>query len=203
VVANTAIQAGDSFYLRTSPGGAQTKVTVTAKDTISTLSQKITLALAGAGTATVAPSLGGSELEIKPQSADSYIELDSRPDTLDPTTKAPAGDVLAALGLKAGVIRQVKTVDNGLTDPAQLREYGLQLPAGLDISTASEAQAAVSALMAAMGKVQQAYQDLATPPTLASEAAAKAGSAAGAVPAYLTSELANYQAGLQRLMGGS
>jgi hypothetical protein len=203
IVANTAIQAGDSFYLRTSPGGAQTKVTVTAKDTVTTLSQKITLAMAGAGTATVAPSLGGSELEIKPQSADSYIELDSRPDTVDPTTKAPADDVLAALGLKAGVIRQVKTIDNGLTDPAQLREYGLQLPASLDISSASGAQAAVNALMAAMGKVQQAYQDLATPPTLASEAAAKAGSASGAVPAYLTSELANYQAGLQRLMGGS
>jgi hypothetical protein len=53
-----------------------------------------------------------------------------------------------------------------------------------------------------MGVVQQAYQSLVSPPTLASEEAAKAQSS-GTAPAYLTAELANYQAGLKRLTGGS
>ena len=35
------------------------------------------------------------------------------------------------------------------------------------------------------------------------EAAAKAQSSGGTVPTYLTNELANYQAGLNRLMSGS
>ena len=55
-----------------------------------------------------------------------------------------------------------------------------------------------------MGVVRRAYQDLVTaasPPNPA--AAAAANGKTGTVPQYLTNELANLTAGLQRLTGGN
>jgi hypothetical protein len=203
IVANTSIKAGDSFYIRTSPGGGQTAITVTAKDTLATLASKINAVLGYAGTATVTSGIGsGSTLQIASSGADSYIELDAHPAYVDPLAPGSGGDVLAGLGLSAGIIRTIKTVQNGLTDPNQKRNYALKLPGTLSITTADGAKAAQSALMAAMASIKNAYQDLVDPPTLASEAAAKAQGQAGSVPAYLTAQIANYQAGLNRLLGG-
>ena len=53
-----------------------------------------------------------------------------------------------------------------------------------------------------MSAVMSAYQDLANPPTMASESLAAEKSSGGAAPTYLTNEIANYQAGLNRLLGG-
>ena len=200
IVANTSIKAGDSFYVRTAPGGAQTQITITAKDTVASLVDKINNAVGYAAKATVVPSGSGSKLQIASASTSAYLELDARSATQDPASSG--SDVLAALGLQAGIVRTVKTVQNGLTDPSQARSYGLNLPSMLAIDSPAKAQAAATALSAAMWTVQRAYQDLANPPTLASEAAAKANSSSGAVPAYLTAEIANYQAGLDRLLGG-
>jgi hypothetical protein len=202
IVANTSIKAGQSFYVRTSPNGVQIPITITATDTLATLATKIGNAVSYQGTVQVLPSGSGSKLMITAASGDSYIELDSRSAIQDPTQTTSNTDVLAALGLSSGIIRAVKTVQNGLTDPTQLRDYGLSLPSALSIGTAAQAQAAASALSSAMYQVQQAYQDLVNPPTLASEAAAQSQSSSGSVPAYLTNEIANYQAGLDRLTGG-
>ena len=122
---------------------------------------------------------------------------------MDPgaSSQALSNNVLSQLGLSSGVIRQVQTI-NGLTNVNQLREYGLNLPTNLDISTQTSAQTAANALQAAMSFVQQAYQDLATPPTMASEAAAAAKTTSGSVPTYLTNEISNLQAGLSRLQAG-
>ncbi len=201
IVANTAIQAGQSFYVRTSPGGPQNQITVTATDTLDTLTNKLNLALGGAGSASVLALGANSQLQIQPNSG-AFIELDSQPaSSIAPGASASRVDVLAALGLSSGVIRQVQQV-NGLTDVNQLREYGLSLPTNLDLSSASSAQHAANVLQAAMSAVQQAYQDLANPPTMASEAAANAQSSGGTVPTYLTNEISNLQAGLDRLTGG-
>ena len=144
------------------------------------------------------PVGSNSELEITPNQ-DGYIELDSQqasnntPVTLQNNNGGV--DVLGALGLSSGVVRTVNTV-NGLTDVKQLREYGLDLPTNLDLSTTTNAQHASNALQAAMYAVQKAYQDLVTPPTMASEQAAAQKSSGGTVPTYLTNEIANYSAGL-------
>jgi hypothetical protein len=53
-----------------------------------------------------------------------------------------------------------------------------------------------------MSAVQQAYQALASPPTMASEALAASQSSSGSVPTYLTNEISNLQAGLSRLTAG-
>jgi hypothetical protein len=208
IVANTPIKAGDSFYVRTAPGGGQTAITVSATDTLTTLAAKINSALGSSGTAKVLALGKNSELQITPASADAYIELDSQQavsnsalPNFSTSGAAPNTSVLSSLGLQPGVVRTVK-VTNGLTDITQKRDYGLQLPTSLDISTVAGAKAAASALQSAMFTVQRAYQDLVNPPTLASEAAAKAQSSGGSVPTYLTNEIANYQAGLNRLLGG-
>jgi hypothetical protein len=79
----------------------------------------------------------------------------------------------------------------------------MNLPTNLDLSTAANAQHAANALQAAMSAVMSAYQDLATPPTMASESLAAEQNAGGTAPAYLTNEISNLQAGLARLTGGS
>jgi hypothetical protein len=202
IVANTSIKAGDSFYIRTSASGAQTPVTITATDTITTLANKINNALGYQGTATVETSSSGDRISIVAASTSSYIELNSQSSVSNPVQSGDGTDVLAALGLQDGILRKVKTVQNGLTDPTQARDYALNLPSGLSIGSAAQAQAASTSLQSAMATIQQAYQDLVNPPTLASEAASKAQGSSGAVPAYLTAEISNYQAGLARLTGG-
>ncbi|MGZ3313420.1 MAG: hypothetical protein ACXU8Q_04585, partial [Caulobacteraceae bacterium] len=205
ITAATSIQAGQSFWARTSPGGPQTQVKITATDTLKTLTDKLNIALAGQGQAQVLNLGSNSQLEITPNSPSSFIELDSQQASDDnpaATASSLKTDVLAALGLPSGVIRQVHEINN-LTDVTQLREYGLDLPTNLDLSTAASAQHAANALQAAMSAVMSAYQDLASPPTMASEALAAAQNTGGAVPAYLSSEIANLQAGLSRLTGGS
>lgn len=204
ITASTGIQPGQSFWVRTTPGGAQTQVTISATDTLTTLASKLNTALAGQGTATVQSIGANSELEIQPASANSFIQLDAQAASTSGASVSASSDatnVLSALGLKPGVIRTVRQVNN-LTDVTQLREYGLNLPTNLDISTTANAQHAANALQAAMSAVQQAYQDLATPPTMASEAAAAAQNQTGSVPTAITNEIANLQAGLARLTGG-
>jgi hypothetical protein len=205
ITASTSIQAGQSFWVRTSPDGPQNKVTITATDTLQTLTNKLNIALGGQGQAQVLNLGASSQLEITPNDPSSFIELDSQQASdLNPgaTASSLKTDVLAALGLSSGVIRQVHEINN-LTDVNQLREYGLDLPTNLDLATAASAQHAANALQAAMSAVMSAYQDLASPPTMASEALAAQQNTGGAVPAYLTSEIANMQAGLARLTGGA
>jgi hypothetical protein len=203
ITAATPITAGSSFYVRTSPGGPQAQVTISATDTLTTLANKLNLVLNGQGTASVVAVGANSQLAIKPISG-GYIELDSQKaanHTAFTDLNSDSADVLGALGLPSGVIRQVNTI-NGLTDVNQLREYGLNLPTNLNLSTAASAQHASNAIQAAMFAVQKAYQDLVSPPTRASEQAAAQQSSGGSVPAYLTAEIANYSAGLQRLTAG-
>jgi hypothetical protein len=205
LTAATSVQAGSSFYIRTAPGGAQSKITITATDTLATLATKINTALGPAGKATVQPLGANSELQITPTDSSNFIELDSQPEAQNTPysqlSSLQGTDVLSALGLSAGVIRTVATI-NGLTDVRQLREYGMNLPSNLNLSTAASAQHASNAIQAAMSAVQSAYRDLVTPPTIASEQAAAAQTSGGTVPAYLTNEIANYQAGLNKLTQG-
>ena len=205
ITSATSIKAGQSFWVRTSPGGQQQQVTITAADTLQTLAAKLNIALGGQGTAAVEALGANSELSIVPSSASAFIELDSQAaSNTNPGASATSlnTDVLSALGLQAGVIRTVRQVNN-VTDPTQLREYGLDLPTNLDISNPTSAQHAANVLQAAMSAVQSAYQDLASPPTIASEtAAAQQSSGDSTVPTYLTNEISNLQAGLSRLTAG-
>ena len=201
IVAATPIKAGSSFYIRTTPGGAQSKITITAKDTLDTLVTKMNFALGGQGSAKAVKVGPTSQISITPNDG-GFIELDSQlaaSDTPFRLQGAVGVDILAALGLSSGVVRKVNTI-NGLTDVKQTRQYGLALPSNLSLTTTDNAQHASNAIQAAMYAVKKAYQELVTPPTMASEQAAKAASDPGSVPKYLSNQIANYSAGLQRLL---
>jgi hypothetical protein len=112
-------------------------------------------------------------------------------------------DALEILGLPEGVVRATKVVD-GKTVPADGKSmlYGLGLPSDLNLSSKEQIGHALSEITAAMGVVRTAYKDLvaAATPTSAQPAAA---ALTGHVPAYLSNQIANYQAALARLTGGS
>ncbi len=158
-------------------------------------------ALGGQGSAKAVKVGPTSQISITPNDG-GFIELDSQlaaSDTPFTLQGAIGVDVLAALGLSSGVVRKVNTI-NGLTDVKQMRQYGLNLPSNLSLSSTDNAQQAANAIQSAMYAVKKAYQELVTPPTMASEQAAKTSSDPGSVPTYLTNQIANYSAGLQRLM---
>jgi len=74
-----------------------------------------------------------------------------------------------------------------------LRTFGLDLPRNLTLNDATAVKASGERLQAAMKAVRDAYRALAPATTLPG--------AGGPVPAYLTAQLANYQAALARLGG--
>jgi hypothetical protein len=81
--------------------------------------------------------------------------------------------------------------------------FALELPDRLSISDRSTAQAAYEALSAAQAKIQRAWRDLTMDPALKNMLKGPAnGKRGGAVPSYLTAQIANYQSGLDRLMSG-
>jgi hypothetical protein len=76
--------------------------------------------------------------------------------------------------------------------------YALSLPSTLNLTTASGVAAAKSSLANAISTVKQIYTDMTTAPSTT----ASHGST-GAAPAYLTTEIANYQAALERLQSAA
>jgi len=139
---------------------------------------------------------GQSSLSIAPSYAGATVTLGAGPD---------GKNALTTLGLMEGVLSQTVT-NKGVTTAADGGStiYGLGLSSTLNIDSAAQISHALASISSAMGVVRTAYQDLvtaATPKSAASTAAA-AGKT-GTVPAYLTSQIANLQAGLARLTGTS
>ncbi len=182
VTAQTSARAGDQIMVKTREGGAAVAVTLAADDTFDTLAQKVNRAMGFQGTATVASTATSRQLKIAPLNDRSSIEV----------LAGPAGkDMLNALGLQAGVVA---------TPPADAKKiFGLNLDLNLSIATQDDANATNQALQDAITQVRAAYSALkaaSQPPPPANA------SASGPVPAYLTNEIANYQAALNRLTGG-
>ena len=72
------------------------------------------------------------------------------------------------------------------------------------ISSLEDAEKAYESLSDAMSKLQRAYRDITMDPALkALLEGPQAGKRGGTVPAHVSAQLANYQAGLSRLAGGS
>ena len=111
-------------------------------------------------------------------------------------------DALASLGLNAGVVQTSSSLNakngtlNATTGIAK-NTYGLNIDGNFDLTTPAGIKAAQTALKSAVAKVQTAYNDLVNAGKPKAAATPK-----GPVPTYLTNEIANYQAGLNRLTGG-
>lgn len=189
----TSLRVGDRFSVVPPSGGRAVTVTIDARDTLQTLARKIELASGARLKVTVASESATSEKA--PQGLNSVLAGVQR---LSITARdgregavlvsgEPGRDALAGLGLSAGFIGPNGTAGKGP------RTFGLNLPGTLNLSSADARTAAGERLQGAMKAIRDAYRALAPAPTNSATS--------GAVPTYLTAQIANYQAALARLGG--
>ena len=185
----TALRPGDRFYVSPADGSRARAVTIDARDTLQTLARKIEQASFGQLTVTVvtdplkpgetALSSGNrlQRLSITPRSGREGAVLSSG---------EPGRDALAGLGLSPGIVAPRAGKDD-------LKIFALNLPPTLSLSGTDAIKSTSELLTAAMKAVRDAYRALSPE--------AKKPVITGAAPAYLTAQLANYQAALARLGG--
>ncbi|RZJ45563.1 MAG: transcriptional regulator [Brevundimonas sp.] len=189
----TSLRVGDRFYVSPADGGRAKAVTIEARDTLQTLARKIeqasnmrlkvTVSLESAkdaqpGDLAGALRTGFQRLSIVARDGVKGAVL---------TSGETGRDALAGLGLSQGYIG--KTIGDDIT-----KTFGLGLPTNLTLNDAAAVKAAGEKLQAAMKSIRDAYR------ALSPESNAPA--VKGQAPAYLTAQLANYQAALSRLGGG-
>jgi len=196
IVSATAARAGDTFQIRTRERGALTTITIEASDTLETLADKIKRASGFRAKVEIGSSGDSRVLKISPASNTSTIEI---------VAGKGGTDVLTALGLGGGVVRATKT-DDGKTVSADGNGpvYGLQLPPELDLTSETGRKNANVVITRALSQIRTAYREISDAALgVKSDTGTTSGKTGGTVPAYLTNQLANYQAALDRLTGGS
>lgn len=187
----TSLRAGDRFFVSPAAGGRRVAVTVEVRDTLQTLARKIEQAsnmkLKVTLTTTQADAVTGTTGQTAMAAAMQSLSIAPRDgETGAVLTSGESGrDALAGLGLPSGYIGA-----SGVGDA--VRTFGLNLPRTLTLQDKASVKAAGEALQSAMTAVRSAYRELAPKPKA---------SAGGPAPAYLTDQLANYQAALARLSG--
>ncbi|MBO9708735.1 MAG: hypothetical protein J7521_11025 [Caulobacter sp.] len=195
IVSATSARAGDTFMVRTRERGTLTKITIEADDTLDTLADKIRRATGYAAKVEFSSDGNTRKLKISPSQTTSTVEI---------LPGKGGTDVLGALGLSAGVVRNTK-VDHGRTVSADGKGpvYGLALPTDLDLTTDLGRKAAVSAMTKAIAAVRNAYREMADIANgVKVDDSKNSGKTGGTAPKYLTDQIANYQAALDRLTGG-
>ncbi len=193
LTANSAVQAGDSFYVQ-SGGGVAQKVSIAADDTYSSLAQKIEAASGYNATVTTLTLNNAQQIEIKPANASANIRIEA----------GPAGqDALAPLGLKEGLVSTTATgaaptTLNGAPVTSEVQShYSITVPDSLSLANAADVATAQKTLATAIADVQSIYSDLTTAKSTTK------GATGGTVPAYLTAQIANYKLALSRLTGSA
>lgn len=193
IVSATSIRAGDSFQIIASSGGVPKTITIAANDTLETLATKVRRATSFRAKVEVVSEGDVRKLKITPLNDSSTIEI---------LPGKGGDDALEALGLNPGIARRTVMQDGkSVSADGKGPVYGLKLTQDLDLSTEAGRTHALKVLNDALAVIRDAYRDLETlakPKPLVTPGAG----ASGPVPAYLTSQIANYQAALSRLTGG-
>lgn len=191
ITSATSARAGDSFQIRTREGGALATVTLAANDTLETLMAKVKRAAGFRAKVEIVSEQGFRRLKITPANDNAQVEI---------LPGKNGKDMLESLGLAEGVVRKTVVNDAGRTVSANGggNVYGLNLTSDINLSSEDAIRNAQLVLSKAMSNIRTAYKDL---ETAAKPASLTNPSASGPVPAYLSDQLANYQAALQRLGG--
>lgn len=188
----TSARVGDRFYISPPDGGRPVSVTIEAKDTLASLARKIEIASAGKLKASVVSEGGavtGRDGETTTTTGGfQRLSISARNGNAGAVLTAgeTGRDALAGLGLSPGYVGASVGED-------VVKTFGLDLPTNLSLLDAASIKTAGERLQAAMKAVRDAYRAL--------NPASSAPTASGPVPAYLTAQLANYQAALARLGG--
>ncbi|MFC5345468.1 transcriptional regulator [Brevundimonas staleyi] len=188
----TSLRVGDRFYISPANGGRAQAVTIEAKDTLATLARKISVASGGKLKATVASEGGavtGKDGETTTTTGGlqrlSITAKDGKTGAII-TSGETGRDALLGLGLSAGYVGMASA-------DTSVKTFGLGLPSNLTLNSAAAITEAGEKIQGALKAIRDAYRGL-----LPED---KTASASGPVPAYLTNQLANYQAALARLTG--
>ena len=191
IVSATSARPGDQFQIRTREGGPLSTVTLSASDTLETLAAKVSRAAGFRAKVEVVVDGEFRRLKITPANESATVEI---------LPGKGGKDLLDSLGLAEGVVRLTK-VENGRTVSASGggNVYGLTLSNDLRLNTDDAIRNSQLVLSRALTAIRTAYKDL--------EAASKPASLTaaanlGPAPAYLTNQISNYQAALDRLTGG-
>ena len=198
ITSGTSVRTGDQFYLVDPKTGVRKTITIEANDTLDSLAKKITRASGYKLTADVSKVTGKQidRLDIKPSNKSSQMEIVS----------GPAGkDALAGLGLANGMITNdaTKTIDASSSNYLSVQKtMGLQFDTSLNLNSDANIAKALDSLQKTLKNVQKAYTYLRYGDPQDSETTKK-GKTGGVVPQYMTDQLANYQAALNRLTGGA
>ncbi|MDI1281979.1 transcriptional regulator [Brevundimonas sp.] len=187
----TSLRAGDRFYVSPANGGRSVAVTIEARDTLQTLARKIEQASRNTLKVTVAsegaPASSTGDMQTALRTGVQRLSIMARDGKAGAVlTAGESGrNALAGLGLSQGFIG----ISSGT---GAVRTFGLDLPRTLSLAP-DAAKETGERLQAAMKAVRDAYRALApasTKPKIT-----------GTAPAYLTAQIANYQAALSRLGG--
>lgn len=188
----TSLRVGDRFYVQSATSGRASAITIEARDTLATLARKISVASGGQlrvsvvseGAAvtgkdgeTTTTTGGAQKLSIMPASGRTGAIL---------TSGETGRDALLGLGLSPGFVGMAAS-------DKTVKTFGLDLPGNLTLDSKAAITAAGEKIQNALKAVRDAYRALAPQDSAAN--------ASGPVPAYLTNQLANYQAALARLTG--
>ncbi len=188
----TSLRVGDRFYVQSANSTRATAVTIEAKDTLATLARKISVASGGQLRVSVV-SEGGAvtgkdgETTTTTGGAQKLSIMAASGRTGAVFTSGETGrDALLGLGLSPGFVGMAGSDES-------VKTFGMGLPSNLTLDSAAAITAAGEKIQNAMKAIRDAYRGLAPQDPVAS--------ASGTVPAYLTNQLANYQAALARLTG--
>lgn len=187
----TSLRPGDRFYVSPANGGRSIAVTIEARDTLQTLARKIEQASRNTLKVTVAsegaPTGTEGDLQTALRTGVQRLSIAARGGKAGAVLTAgeTGRDALAGLGLSPGFVG----VSSG---DGAVKTFGLDLPRSLSLDAAS-LKANGERLQAAMKAIRDAYRALAPASTTPK--------ITGTAPAYLTAQIANYQAALSRLGG--
>lgn len=192
----STLRAGDSFNIDVQGTAARnTTITIDQGETLQSLVDKINNALLFNGKASITYGASGEQLKIA-----------VNPGVTANLVAGPASsDALARLGVPAGALtapakstgKSSSTSPSSSSNSSVQKVFGLGLMSNMDISTSSGAGAAHAELGNVLAQIRNIYQTLNSPPTSTSTA-----QSTGSAPAYLQSQLSNYNLALS-LMGTS
>ena len=189
LTAATALRPGDRFYVSSAEGSQRRAVTIAADDTLQTLARKIEQSSSGQLKVTVVTDpLKAGEVEALSSARMQRLSIAPREGRAGAIlTAGEAGrDALAALGLSPGIVGPKAAA-------GEIKTFAMALPETLSLTGKDQIKSTVEALRAAVRVVREAYKSLAP--------GASRPPVTGPAPAYMTAQLANYQAALSRLTG--
>ena len=192
LASNSSVRTGDQFALRDSKSGRSQTIKIDANETLETLAAKIQRQSGFNLKVSVVKSDGNATLRIVPNSKTASMEI----------VRGPNGkDALESLGIKDGLVKDTVAADAALVNNPQglKKDVGLSFDNTINLDSTEEMTRAMSTLNNVITKLRSSYTWL----RFGTPQDSKGSSGAGQVPAYLTNQISNYQAALNRLTGGA